>query len=342
MTNSVNPLLILDSNIWVSERMLHTALGAATLHALTKSGGQIGLPEIVELEVNRVLLEQADKAVDDLQKSAQFLRQVTGHQLTVIALSQHAVKEALDERWERLSGVLHRFPFILEHARAALMRIIDKKPPCGHNNEQFRDCCIWQCALEQATYNPVHLVTSDLAFYEGRNRGSGLTKVLAAELKELNREVHLHPHLNSFLGSMDSTMRSIDEAAIGAAIEEAVTPWAQEKVMEDSDEFELGSVRDLKITGYATPKTSVIAVSFSLSFNMSLGKLQSGEERNTKGRLGIVGGCSYNPNTKVVSDMEISQWSRSADPESGMSWGKYYSSGDDFSKVFSEGRYRVV
>ena len=342
MTKLANPILILDSNIWISERMLHSAIGAATLHALIKSDGQIGLPEVVELEVTRILLGQADKAVNDLQKSAQFLRQVTRHPLSIIVPSQEAVKTALDERWEKLSGVLQRMPFILEDARAALMRIIDKAPPCGPNNEQFRDCCIWQCALGIAVDHPVHLVTGDHAFYEGRDRANGLANNLAAELKVLNREVHLHPHLNAFLNSMDDALRTVDEASISAAIVTAVMPRAQEIVSESAPAFELGSVRKKSITGYATPKASMIAVSFSLSFNISRTEIKGGEERQNNGRLRITGGCSFDPNTKAVSDVEVSEWSLSLDAdESGFRSGT--SSYDpDFKKMFSEANFRVL
>jgi hypothetical protein len=42
--------------------------------------------------------------------------------------------------------------------------VINKAPPSGENNEQFRDCCIWAAAASMATDRVVHLLSADTAF----------------------------------------------------------------------------------------------------------------------------------------------------------------------------------
>ena len=62
MTDEDTPFcVLLDANVWVAERLLQTSIGSAFLYALTASKATIGLPEIVEEEVNGALSERAEK-----------------------------------------------------------------------------------------------------------------------------------------------------------------------------------------------------------------------------------------------------------------------------------------
>jgi hypothetical protein len=74
--------LLLDANAWVSERMLHSSVGSAVLFAVAANSGSIVLPEIVELEVDRVLKNEAGKASAVLRKSIDLIRQLSGHEHT--------------------------------------------------------------------------------------------------------------------------------------------------------------------------------------------------------------------------------------------------------------------
>jgi hypothetical protein len=47
-----------------------------------------------------------------------------------------------------LGGIMKRISLSPEHAKAALRRVVGKIPPSGVNNEQVRDCCIWEVAFE--------------------------------------------------------------------------------------------------------------------------------------------------------------------------------------------------
>jgi hypothetical protein len=81
MTNSVPYCVVLDANVWVAERLLQSTMGSAVLYALTATNGIIGLPEVVELEVNAVLQGLAEKATDNIAKATQLLQQLSGHKL---------------------------------------------------------------------------------------------------------------------------------------------------------------------------------------------------------------------------------------------------------------------
>jgi hypothetical protein len=47
--------VLLDSNVWVAERLLQSSIGSALLYALARTKSSILLPEVVELEIARIL-----------------------------------------------------------------------------------------------------------------------------------------------------------------------------------------------------------------------------------------------------------------------------------------------
>jgi len=175
--------VILDTNVWVTERLLQSNVGSALLHALTETNARIGVPEVVETEVKNVLLDLADGAVAAITKNNSLLQQLSGQKLTYMA--------PIEGRWKQLEGALTRIPFTFEQAKAALDRVMKKLPPSGPNNEQFRDCCIWETALSLASERTVHLITKDSAFYQGRTSSNGLASVLTQELANLRRDVRI-------------------------------------------------------------------------------------------------------------------------------------------------------
>jgi hypothetical protein len=316
--------VILDANVWVSERLLKSTIGSATLFAISQGGGFIGLPEIVELEAEKILVAQAEKAVEDIRKDIQLLNQLSGTSIALIAPDPKAIKKGICERWQQLEGILKRVPFTHEHAKSALLRVIDRLPPCGENNEQFRDSCIWEVALELAIDCPVHLITNDSAFYESRNRSRGLATQLLAEVKERNLDVLIHITLGDFLTSMKATVARLDKAALAAKIGEAVTPIARDFVAEKGKGFELGRRISSRIKGFATPKPAIFAVSFVTSFEMTYVKAtKSGEDREDA-TLTLEGTCSYSQTSDEVSEIKIETWGMTSEGGGKGEWGRYY------------------
>jgi hypothetical protein len=318
MSKAAPYCVVLDANVWVAERMLQSSIGNALLYALTGAKASIGLPEVVELEVNRVLPEMAERAVSVIGREASLLRQLSGQNLLFTGPTALAIREGIAERWKQLAGLLERVPFSHEQAQLALARIIAKTPPCGENNEQFRDCCIWQASVSLAEERDVHLVTGDLAFYEGRKSSSGLAKSLRDELESRKCTLFIHASVRDFLAALGDTAAAVDEAAIGAAIIQSVTPYASDLAAE-KDHFQLGAPRKPNINGFATPKGSLIAVSFDVSFALERVESDGDAERYTNATLSIAGECSYDPILHSVADVEIRSWSKTLDRSGGFS-----------------------
>jgi hypothetical protein len=98
-SNKIPYYVVLDANIWVTERLLQSSMGSAILFALTSSGASLGLPEIVEMEVNTVLTAEAERAVEGLRKSARLLRQLSGQKTLHQAPTREAIQEGLSSPW---------------------------------------------------------------------------------------------------------------------------------------------------------------------------------------------------------------------------------------------------
>jgi hypothetical protein len=302
---------VLDSNVWVTERLAQTTMGSALLYALTSSGALIGLPQVVEMEVNHVLDEHGEKAVETLRKNVQLLRQLSGQPIAFATVpSRVAIRKGIAERWDALSGLVKRIPFTYEHALSALDRIIQKAPPCGENNEQFRDCCIWEAALDLAGTCMVHIVTKDSSFYEGRDHSRGMARVLRDELERKGREVRIHPTVRDLLAVTDKAVTPLDEAALAAGIVDALRPKAKELAAEPNGEFELGPPSQPRIKGYTTPKPSVVAVSFEVRYPLTRLETNDGEQRQVDAVLLVSGVCSYDPGQNSVSEVEVREWSK--------------------------------
>jgi hypothetical protein len=103
--------VVLDANIWIAERLLQSSIGSAFLYAVTAAKASLLLPEVVELEIERVLPDMAERAVTVIEREVSLLRQLSGHKLLITAPSALAIEEGIKERWKQLTGLLVRVPF---------------------------------------------------------------------------------------------------------------------------------------------------------------------------------------------------------------------------------------
>lgn len=329
--------ILLDANIWIAERMLHSPLGAAVLYAAVETGTRFALPEIVEQEVTSVLLNEFDRTVDGFEKSARWLRGFTSLQVSITAPSRSAAEAAFQQRWSQLAGILDRVPLALDHVRGAVGKILEKLPPCGPNNEQFRDACIWQCAVEMAQAQTVHLITADRAFYEGRSSANGLATNLLQEVQAIDGELLLHRSLDEFLTSSGTSARPVDEEVIKVAIIALIRPKAGD--VAEIQNLQLGPHKRIDISGYATPTGSLLAVSFNVTFEATRISGRAGEP-DLKAGITMRGSLSWNPVSRQAFDLEPSGWSVHVDEPQGGSHGSAWDYG--FSNQFREGQFQLI
>jgi hypothetical protein len=300
--------VILDSNIWRSAQLLQRALGSALLHALSAGRADIVLPEIVELELPNIFYREAKAVIESIHTKIVLLEGLPGNLsqgMTFIAPDPSAVRAGVEARWEQLGGLIKRVGFTHDHARGALNRILAKRPPCGQNNEQFRDCCIWEVALEIAQESPVHLITKDTAFYDGRNR---LSPLLQEEVSDRGLNINLYPDISDFLSAMKQTVPAFDEGKLASKIVDAVNPLIKEAISRMNAggryDFALEGSSTPQIQGFSTPKSNILAVSFKCNFVLRNVLPDTGNAT-----LIVEGSCAYDPqNNDEVFETEIAIW----------------------------------
>jgi hypothetical protein len=186
----------------------------------------------------------------------------------------------------------------------------------------------------------VHLLSDDNAFYENRKKTEGLAKALRAELTTAKKHLQIHSSLRDFLAADESGAMEIDKTAIGDAILNSIMEQARQIAAEEpwfGTTFELGKPHKPKISGFATPKPPLVAISFETSFDLERTTVETVTESQGQVTMTLKGVCSYDPTTKELSDIEIRESSKS-----GRSWGTASLDKTALARQYGPGRMRLI
>jgi hypothetical protein len=162
--SSTKSLVLLDANVWISEQMLTSAVGEAFLFALAESGGLIAIPEVVEMEVNQAWGNRAAESLAQMHKHSTELYQISRQKFPLLLPNESEISKGIQERWQELETTIRRFSINEAQLKSALKRVVEGRLPSGSNNEQFRDCCIWEKFLELNRQYETHLISNDSIF----------------------------------------------------------------------------------------------------------------------------------------------------------------------------------
>ena len=146
MSEALKPhCVIVDTNIWCSECLLKTTVGRNFVYVLQRQGGFIGLPEVVELELTENVVKVGRKA------GSRWWTVSTLMDLDTRAPTDEEMGQKVKERLTELDKLIHRVPFTLEHAKAALQMVNAKVAPNSDEDQQFKDSAIWQATKKNET-----------------------------------------------------------------------------------------------------------------------------------------------------------------------------------------------
>jgi hypothetical protein len=134
---------------------------------------------------------------------------------------------------------------------------------------------------------------------------------------------------------------AIDETPIRNAITDAILDRARE-IAEGGPAplgttFQLGQAHQTKITGYETPQSSLVAISFEASFDLEAIIVEDGTETHEQGTMRLNGGCSYDPIAKEVSEIEVKEWFKSL-----RNWGAGSADRVALERQYDPGRTRPI
>jgi hypothetical protein len=107
--------------------------------------------------------------------------------------------------------------------------------------------------------------------------------------------VRVYPSIRDLLQCMDTAVLVLDAATIAEVIVGAVTPRAG-RLSQNGLEASSWDVHfSAASKGYATPKPSIVAVSFEIRFAVKPVETQIDGDLEVTGILRLVGSCAYDP-----------------------------------------------
>src|ERR1700730_10423511 len=261
------PIVALDANAWIDGWMLNSFHGANLIDFLAQSKGKLLLPEIVEEELKRGIAKRAQSAADKIAAEIGRLNSLTRQGIAFNSHSSAVIETAIKTNLGELEPLLIRCAFTFEHARDALNRIYIGRPPCGQNNEQFRDACIWHDCRTYGKENKVFFVTADTAFYDAKKYEKGLAKELQQEINAAHADVQIFPTIGELYKQLAPDVPARDTREIAEKITQELRRVIDESLSRHgfSDAQLSGQSISLKATQAATRQFGIFTLTFMLS-----------------------------------------------------------------------------
>jgi hypothetical protein len=257
---------------------------------------------VIEDEIVKNIVERGQEALQLIDKGFETILILTGSRDEYEVPSEADLERHAKDRFEELSDFLKRVPFTIEHAKAALQRVNAGLPPNNPKNQQFKDSAIWEAVLELAHSYTVHFVSEDRGFSENRDLTKGLARNLQADCDAIGARVYLHTDLSSCLNSLKKEMPPLNKEDLTTRIAREVNNDL--RMFAADKEFELGQLKNYAISGFATEKLNVLALSFELiyeAYDLSQIEYITG----TPDSLTAKGNCTFADVTKALSDVRL-------------------------------------
>jgi hypothetical protein len=256
-------IVVFDTNIWLSELGLNSAVGAATKFFVKLKNAKIALPEVVRLETEHNLRNRLREFISKIEDSHRQLLTVFGKLKEVVLPDNQAVENKVQELFANLGVDLIELAFSLESARSSFIKTIDRVPPSDKNQQQFKDGVLWADCVKLLEQDDVYLVTSDKAFYKDRDYTKGPATNLLAELRVAEYSLRLIPSLTEL----------IQEIRTDVSVNEAILTDTFLSVHQESidgiltrNSFKLGERLQTRIALFATEDPGTLYVEFTITY----------------------------------------------------------------------------
>jgi PIN domain len=294
--------VVVDTNVWRSELLLKSHLGAALVYLLGRSGALIGLPEVVEREIKKHIVKAGEEATKEIAKGFRTLEVLLGSRPGYTLPSAAELEQAIERRLEEMKRFLKRIPFTIEHAKAALEMVDQELPPNGPKQQQFKDSAIWQAVLDLSRDYDVVFITSDKAFFRNREPKNGVADNLLADCQRVGGKVDVYGELRGCLEALQKEAPPLDHGKLAKTINDHLHNSLEASTAQRG--FALGQIVGSTISAFATEKVDIIALAFDLTYAIS-DVAQTGESQRSKATVRVSGDCSYNEASQAIDDLRI-------------------------------------
>ena len=288
-------VLVLDSNIFISEIGLASRGGSALKHYIYLRGIQLVVPEVVAEECERHLTDRAAKKRtridDDLQWLGRFLGQVNGW--------LGPDDETIAERAKALARAEHLGAVVVtetaEVRQRAELRHQTEQPP-SHKRPGLSDCRIWEQCLDLLARCHVVFVSSDSDF-RGHRDQNRLHPTLQAEANEItdDRSLTYHRTMESLMSEFKSEMEPLPDNLVFAFVYEELDSVIEE--LESNSGCRPKRVGKVKQTLLTTDQASVIEVRLEIT------DIWEGVDKAKDMNFRFSGSCHYLLEEKKLCDL---------------------------------------
>ena len=101
--------VVVDTSVWRSELLLKTPLGVTLVYTLSRRGGVVALPEVIEVELRGQILEAGREAAEKAESPLHLLHTLMGDSFFVPNLpTPELLSRKVDERIAELASILVR------------------------------------------------------------------------------------------------------------------------------------------------------------------------------------------------------------------------------------------
>jgi hypothetical protein len=255
-TNQLPVGVVVDTNIWRNTLMLRSSLGIALIYAIRQHDGKIGLPEVIEREVEKHGVVVGLEAVAAAEKAKRQLERLLDKRVSFSVPKKVDIRNAIEKRLQQLEPLFERVPLTLQHARMALDRVNSRVAPSGRRQE-YKDSLIWEAALELAARFQVLLVSEDSGFFMREE----LDPSLQRECLQRGLSIRGFRSLEACLTALAPTLPATYSDEVLEKIKASLREWSEQKIAESG--YEGRVTKDVEIQLFATEDPSRFALSFT-------------------------------------------------------------------------------
>lgn len=258
-------IIVLDTNIWISELALMSPTGCALRYFISINDLKIGLPEVIELEVQTNLKKNLQKYREEILKNYNRMLAIFGKMYEVVLPSDKEIEKKINEVFDCYADRIIRVPFDLESARSSFEKIVRKEPPNFNDNQQFKDGVIWANCLKLLELGDVLFVAKDRGFFKNMNFKEGLAENLLNEAKQLHNNITVLHELNELLKRIRKDV-NLDQLRLVQLVENLI--YQQLLEIAQRQYFDIGKIAEKEFKFYATVKPEEVSVKFLLKYSL--------------------------------------------------------------------------
>lgn len=289
-------IVVLDTNVWISELALSSTVGSAVRFYLRENNARIGLPEVIKLETEHHLRTNLNKYIEDINRSHRQLLAAFGRLKEIVLPGKEEVEELIFSVFSRLGLQVEEIPFTLESAKNSLIRTVESLPP-SDRNQQFKDGVIWADCLKLLESESVFLVTNDKAFYKKREFVNGLADELKEELNGISHEFKIFPSLKELLSAI-RIVPEISPKQLVQAYMQAHRDHVEDMASKNS--FMLSDKFSTELDVFATEEPQRLFVDYTIVFDC----IDITNQARVGGEIIVRGEGTWETNTKELIDMK--------------------------------------